>query len=277
MKDLRIAVIGAGNMGQALLEGLVESGQVRPSRICASDRRKERLAGLKKRLRICTESRNTTAVKNADVVILAVKPQIIDKVLAELEPALPADCLLISIAAGFPTGLIERLAGGKRRVVRAMPNIAATVRMAATAICTGKHARKADMKLARRIFETCGTVTEVDESLMDAVTGLSGTGPMYIFIIIEALSDAGVRVGLGREQATQLAIQTVLGAGEMVRTTGRHPIFLKDMVTSPGGTAINALYSLEKTGLRADLMDAVEAATRRSAELGKPYVEDKNT
>jgi pyrroline-5-carboxylate reductase len=152
-----------------------------------------------------------------------------------------------------------------------MPNIAATVGMAATAICPGNYTRKADLKLARQVFESCGIVVQVDEDLMDAVTGLSGTGPMYVFIIIEALSDAGVRVGLGRDEALKLSIQTVLGSARMVEETGRHPIFLKDLVTSPGGTAINALYSMEKTGLRAVLMDAVEAATRRSRELGQPF------
>jgi pyrroline-5-carboxylate reductase len=192
-------------------------------------------------------------------------------VLAELAGQLKPSALIVSIAAGYPTGLIEQLLGGKPRVVRAMPNIAAMVGQAATAICAGRWARRKDLKLASRLFETCGTCTGVDESLMDAVTGLSGTGPMYVFIIIEALSDAGVKVGLGRQQATALAIQTVLGAARMVRDTGQHPIFLKDLVTSPGGTAINALYSMEKTGLRAVLMDAVEAATRRSAELGKPF------
>jgi pyrroline-5-carboxylate reductase len=147
--------------------------------------------------------------------------------------------------------------------------------MGATAICPGKYARRKETKLARALFETCGMVEEVDEALMDAVTGLSGTGPMYVFIIIEALSDAGVRVGLGREESTRLATQTVLGAARMVERTGRHPIFLKDLVTSPGGTAINALYSMEKTGLRAVIMDAVEAATRRSRELGQPFQESQ--
>ncbi|MBN2496999.1 MAG: pyrroline-5-carboxylate reductase [Deltaproteobacteria bacterium] len=275
MKDSRVTCIGSGNMGQALLQGLIRSGRLRPARITATDHRADRLREIAAALGVRTARDNAEACRKADLVILAVKPQILDRVLAEIAPALQPGTLLISIAAGFSTALIERLLAGegpaRPRVVRAMPNIAATVRAAATAICPGHFARRADLALARRLFETCGTVTLVDESLMDAVTGLSGTGPMYVFIIIEALSDAGVKVGLGRQQATQLAIQTVVGAAQMVQQTGSHPIFLKDLVTSPGGTAINALYSMEKTGLRAVLMDAVEAATRRSRELGEPY------
>ncbi len=270
MKNLKIACIGTGNMGRALLRGMVQSRAVIPSRVFASDKNKERLAELKKELKIHTTKDNRLAVTKADIVVLAVKPQILHKVLQELHGKVQSHTLFVSIAAGFPTGLIENILGAKTRVVRAMPNIAAMVGEAATAICAGKWAKKSDLKLVTKLFETCGTCTTVDEGLMDAVTGLSGTGPMYVFIIIEALSDAGVKVGLSREQATSLAIQTVQGAARMVKETGKHPIFLKDLVTSPGGTAINALYSMEKTGLRADLMDAVEAATNRSKELGLP-------
>ncbi len=269
MKDRRIACVGAGNMGQAMLQGLVGSRSVAPSKITASDRDRQRLRRLHSELKVRTASDNRKAVAGADTVLLAVKPQILDRVLAEIREPLAAEALVISVAAGIPTAKIEGLLGGKPRVVRAMPNIAATVGASATAICPGRWARRNDMRLATRLFETCGRCTEVEENLMDAVTGLSGTGPMYVFIIIEALSDAGVKVGLGREKATELAIQTVVGAAQMVQQTGRHPIFLKDLVTSPGGTAINALYSMEKTGLRAVLMDAVEVATRRSRELGR--------
>ncbi len=269
-----MACIGVGNMGRALLRGMVTSGAVVPSRVFASDRNKQRLAELKRELKIHTSSDNREATRRADVVILAVKPQILHKVLDELAGQVQKQALFVSIAAGYPTGLIEQTLGDKTRVIRAMPNIAAMVGQAATAICAGRWAKKSDIRVATKLFETCGTCTTVDESLMDAVTGLSGTGPMYVFIIIEALSDAGVKVGLSRQQATALAIQTVSGAARMVKETGKHPIFLKDLVTSPGGTAINALYSMEKTGLRADLMDAVEAATRRSRELGLPLSGD---
>lgn len=275
MKNLKIACIGAGNMGGALLRGLVGSGSVTRTRVWAADRARDRLKKLQAELKIKITTDNAQAVAKADLVLLAVKPQILDKVLTELRDHLAPGALLVSIAAGYPTGLIEQIVCDKPRVVRAMPNIAAMVGQGATAICPGRWARKGDLKTATKLFETCGTCTQVDESLMDAVTGLSGTGPMYVFIIIEALSDAGVKVGLSRQQATSLAIQTVLGAARMVRDTGQHPIYLKDLVTSPGGTAINALYSMEKTGLRADLMDAVEAATRRSRELGLPLNDRK--
>jgi pyrroline-5-carboxylate reductase len=249
---------------------------VAPGYIVAADAKPARLAELKKEFKIKTSKSNPEAAKGADVVVLAVKPQILDKVLTELKKSRKKDALILSMAAGYPTSLIEKFLGGSPRVVRAMPNIAAAVGQAATALCRGKHARKKEFDLAKLIFSVCGTVEEVDETLMDAVTGLSGTGPMYVFIIIEALSDAGVRVGLGRDIATRLAVQTVLGAAGMVEKTGRHPIFLKDLVTSPGGTAINALYSMEKTGLRAVIMDAVEAATTRSRELGQPFEDSAN-
>ncbi len=271
MKNTKIAIVGAGNMGSALIRGLVQSRSLAPGSITAADTNKSRLSEVKREYKVKTMTGNAEAARRADVVVLAVKPQILDKVLAEIKKSLKKDALILSMAAGYPTGLIEQLLGGRPRVVRAMPNIAAAVGMAATALCRGKHARKKEYDLARAMFQCCGTVVEVDESLMDAVTGLSGTGPMYVFIIIEALSDAGVKVGLGRNIATRLATQTVLGAARMVEKTGKHPIFLKDLVTSPGGTAINALYSMEKTGLRAVIMDAVEAATRRSRELGRPF------
>jgi pyrroline-5-carboxylate reductase len=271
LRGLEIACLGAGNMGAALLRGLARSGAVRSGRLRAADVKPACLEKLAGELHLRAFADNRAAVEGADVVILAVKPQVLDRVLPLLRGHLEPGALLVSIAAGFPTGLIESLVGGRPQVVRAMPNIAASVRMGATAIAAGAYARRADVALSRALFETCGTVTEVEESLMDAVTGLSGTGPMYVFIIIEALADAGVRMGLSRKQATELATQTVLGAAHMVQETGQHPIFLKDLVTSPGGTAINALYSMEKTGLRAVLMDAVEVATRRSRELGRPF------
>jgi pyrroline-5-carboxylate reductase len=271
MNNIKLSCIGAGNMGTALIKGLIESKAMPAKRITATDINKKKLSLLSKSLKIKASSDNAAAVEDADVVVLAVKPQIFDKILKQIKPSLSSKALIISVAAGYPTSLIEKQLGRPHKVVRAMPNISATVRMAATAICPGKYAKTRDLSLARKLFECCGMVEEVEENLMDAVTGLSGTGPMYVFIIIEALSDAGVRVGLSREIATRMATQTVLGAAKMVEQTGRHPIYLKDLVTSPGGTAINALYSMEKTGLRAVLMDAVETATRRSEELGRPF------
>ncbi|RLB54245.1 MAG: pyrroline-5-carboxylate reductase [Deltaproteobacteria bacterium] len=265
-----VGCIGTGNMGSAFLTGLVKARLVRGRDILAWDKNRQRLGELQDQLGLRPARDNRAVAAAADVLLLAVKPQILDKVLAEIRGSLKPGCLVLSVAAGYPTALIEQLLDGQVRVVRAMPNIAAQVGQAATAICPGRHARRADVKLARRLFESCGSVLEIEEGLMDAVTGLSGTGPMYVFIIIEALSDAGVRMGLSRRDATALATQTVLGAAHMVQQTGRHPIYLKDLVTSPGGTAINALYSMERTGLRAVLMEAVETATRRSRELGRP-------
>jgi pyrroline-5-carboxylate reductase len=271
MKDPIIASVGTGNMGMALLRGLIASKRYPASKLRAADVNKEKLAELAAELKIKTFTDNTEAVQGADVVLLAVKPQILDSVLREIKDHLNPEALLLSVAAGFPTASIERIVGGKPHVVRSMPNIAATVGMSATALCAGRYSRPHDLKLAGEIFTTCGTVTTVDEGLMDAVTGLSGSGPMYIFIIIEALADAGVRVGLSRKQATELAVQTVMGAAHMVRETGQHPIVLKDLVTSPAGTAITALYTMEKTGFRAVLMDAVAAAATRSGQLGAVY------
>jgi pyrroline-5-carboxylate reductase len=177
--------------------------------------------------------------------------------------------LVVSIAAGFPTARIEAVLGDRVAVVRAMPNVAAVVRLSATVLCAGGRAGKREMSQARKIFESIGLVVELPEYQLDAVTGLSGSGPMYVFQIIEGLSDAGVRVGLSRDVATALTVQTVLGAAKMAEILKVHPAILKDQVTSPGGTAIAALHSLERNRLRAILMDAVEAATARSKELGQ--------
>jgi len=265
-----IGCIGTGNMGEAFITGLVNAGLVKGREILAFDKNRQVLDRLADQLGLRKASDNRALAAAVDVLLLAVKPQVLDKVLLEIRENLQPGCLVLSVVAGYPTSLIEQILGGKRRVVRAMPNIAAQVGQAATAICPGRYARLGDLKLARRLFAAFGIVIEIEEGLMDAVTGLSGTGPMYVFIIIEALADAGVRMGLPRRVAMELATQTVLGAACMVKQTGCHPIHLKDLVTTPGGTAINALYALERTGLRALLMEAVEVATRRSRELGHP-------
>jgi pyrroline-5-carboxylate reductase len=211
------------------------------------------------------------------VLILAVKPQILEAVLREIRHDVDAKTLVLSIAAGVTTERIETDLGGKQPVVRAMPNVAAIVGLSATAMAAGRHATKRHVTTARKVFESVGIVEEVPEYLMDAVTGLSGTGPMYVFQILEGLSDAGVRVGLSRHVATRLVQQTLLGSATMAKELGAHPATLKDLVTSPGGTAIAALHSLERNGLRAVLMDAVEAATERSKELGRAKVQQDVT
>jgi len=202
-------------------------------------------------------------------VVLAVKPQVLPAVLAEIAPDIGEDTLVLSIAAGFATARIESALAGHKRIVRAMPNTPALVGAGATAISAAADVSEADIETTLTLLRGTGLVVRVDEKLMDGVTGLSGSGPAYGFVAIEALSDAGVREGLSREVATRLAAQTLLGAAKMVLETGEHPGRLKDMVTSPGGTTIAGVAALEKHGLRAALLAAVEAASRRSRELGK--------
>ncbi len=269
MEKKRIAVLGAGNMGRALLRGILGSGWGRRGKLTASHPKPAKAAALARELGIRVAASNLEAARAADIVILAVKPQILEGVLAEIAPVLSRDRLVVSIAAGFPTARIEGIVGDRVPVVRAMPNVAAVVGLSATVLCAGRHAKAARMGEARKIFESIGLVVELPEYQLDAVTGLSGSGPMYVFQIIEGLSDAGVRVGLSRDVATALTVQTVLGAAKMAEVLKIHPAVMKDMVTSPGGTAIAALHSLERNRLRAILMDAVEAATARSKELGR--------
>src|SRR6266536_4304791 len=265
----KIAVIGAGNMGTALLRGILASGWGTKENLIASHPKRSKGEALSSELGIAVTDRNDEAARPAQIVILAVKPQILESVLQEIRPALRRDALLISIAAGFPTSRIEAALGGSVPIVRAMPNVAAVVRASATVLCSGRNAKAEHLADARRIFESIGLVVELPEYQLDAVTGLSGSGPMYVFQIIEGLSDAGVRVGLSRDVATILTVQTVLGAAKMAEVLKVHPAVLKDLVTSPGGTAIAALHSLERNRLRAILMDAVEVATARSKELGQ--------
>ena len=265
----RIAIVGSGNMGAALARGLKETLPRAPQRVVLSGRDLTKVRAAADRIGVRFARSNVDAVRGADIVVLAVKPQIVPSVLAELRGELREGATLLSIAAGVSTGLLEAGSGGGVGVVRAMPNVAASVRASATAYCLGSRAGRIDRHRAREILESIGSVVEVDESLMDAVTGLSGTGPLYLFLILESLSDAGVKVGLSRDVATHLAIQTLVGSAQLVRATGEHPAKLRDLVTSPGGTAITALHSLERSGLKAMLMDAVEAATRRSEELGR--------
>jgi pyrroline-5-carboxylate reductase len=203
------------------------------------------------------------------MVVLSVKPQILGKVLREVGAEIRPGSLVVSIAAGVDTEAIEAVVGEGVRVVRAMPNTPALVGAGATAISPGKHARDADLATAKAMFDAVGITVVLDEHHLDAVTGLSGSGPAYIFLILEALSDAGVKVGLSRRSAQQLAAQTVMGSAKMLLETDEHVGRLKDMVTSPGGTAIAGLHTLEEGGLRTTLINAVETATKRARELGR--------
>lgn len=261
-------MIGAGNMGEALIRGLCKADVVSPGMLTATGRRDERLQELARTYKITTTQDNGVAAAGADVVLLAVKPQIMDKVLQEIAAQVNPAALIISVAAGVSLQLLEAHLKPGTRVCRAMPNTPAVVGAGATAIALGRHATDADAVVVKAIFEAVGFVTQVDESLLDAVTGLSGSGPAYVFMIIEALADAGVKVGLPRYKALALAAQTVLGSAKLLLETGQHPGVLKDQVTSPGGTAIAGLHTLEAGGLRTTLINAVVTATERSRELG---------
>ncbi|MDM8543414.1 pyrroline-5-carboxylate reductase [Desulfococcaceae bacterium HSG9] len=270
LNSKKIGFIGTGNMGEALIGGIISSGSSSPENIICSDVGKKRLAFMQKTYGIRTTTDNSEVAASSDIVIYAVKPQIIAAVLRETADKLDMSKLIISIAAGVPMEAIEVALGKELRLIRVMPNVAALVKEGATAIASGKHALKEDIELAMSIFNSVGKSIFLKENyLMDAVTGLSGSGPAYIFLIIDALADAGVKVGLSRKQSIVLATQTVLGSAKMLQETGAHPGQLKDMVTSPGGTAIAGLHNLEKGGLRTTLINAVEAATNRSKELGE--------
>jgi pyrroline-5-carboxylate reductase len=263
-----IGFVGAGNMAEAMLRGLLRGEDFAAAHVSASGPRMERVQELREKYGINATTDNHVPA-SAEIVVLSVKPQIMSRVLDEVAGTISPDALVISIAAGVPVSAIQtRLASGTR-VIRAMPNTPALVDAAATAIAGGEHARESDLADAKKIFDSIGLTVILDESQLDAVTGLSGSGPAYVFLILEALSDAGVKVGLSRRTAQLLAAQTLLGSAKMLLETNEHPGRLKDMVTSPGGTAITGLHTLEHGGVRTTLMNAVEAATRRSRELGE--------
>ncbi len=268
MQGKKIGFVGAGNMATALIKGLLHSKTVTPAQIRASDVKPERLEELHAQFGIDTTEDNEALASWADVVVIAVKPQIVDRILEPISKGISEADLVVSIAAGVPVDAIEARLPAKARVVRAMPNTAAIALAGATAVAPGTHASKHDVEIARALFEAVGRCVVLDESLLDAVTGLSGSGPAYVMVIIDALADGGVKVGLGRDVALLLAAQTVYGAAKLQLETGEHPGRLKDQVTSPGGTAIAGLHTLESGGLRRTLIDAVEAASNRSAELG---------
>ncbi len=268
-----IAFLGAGNMAEALMRGLLRAHVAAPSEIICTDKRGERGPELTHKYGVRFEKENLVAVRQASIVVLSVKPQAMNRLLEEIKPALDESKLVISIAAGVPIEAIERKVGHGIRIIRTMPNTPALVGAGATALAAGEHATEADLVQAKALFEAVGMAVVVEEPLLDAVTGLSGSGPAYIFLIIEALADGGVKAGLARDQAQELAAQTVLGSAKLLIETGEHPGRLKDQVTSPGGTAIAGLHTLEAGGLRTTLMDAVEVATNRSRELGKKFLE----
>lgn len=273
LTDKRIGIIGAGAMGGALCRGLVLAQAALPTRILVSDPHTEHVENLKNTLNIKVAKNNAQVALHTDIIVLAVKPFTIPAVMAEIRESLKRDAekpfpLLICIAAGVRTATIESYLEEPVPVVRAMPNTPAQVLKGAAAFCRGTHATDEHMEQTKAIFQSVGIAAEVPESQMDAVTALSGSGPAYIYLMIEALIDGGVRAGLPRDIASQLASQTVLGAAQMVIETGKHPAQLRDMVTTPAGTTIEAIAALEHSGLRAALIDAIGKAAQRSKELG---------
>ncbi len=269
VSDLKIGFLGAGKMAMALTRGIVKAGLLRVEDVIASDPVEAARSAFAKETGARTTASNAEVVAFAPIVVIAVKPDQIDDLLAEIKTKVTAKHLLISSAAGVPIARFQAALGPETRVVRVMPNTPALVGASASALALGKAARSEDGELAQKIFSAVGVAYQVKEQLLDAVTGLSGSGPAYAFLLIEALSDGGVAAGLPREIATRLAAQTLLGSAKMVLETGLHPGVLKDMVTSPGGTTIEGLHELEKAGVRAALISAVRAATEKSKKLGQ--------
>jgi len=266
---LTVGFLGAGKMATALAKGFVRAGLVTPEQIIASDVSAAAATAFAKEVGARTTAFNPDVAKFATVLILAVKPHQVSGVLTEIRESFTDKHLLISIAAGVTLAKLEAGLGTGARVVRVMPNTPALVGASASAFATGKSALAADAELVQELLSSVGIAFPVPESLLDAVTGLSGSGPAYVYLFIEGLSDGGVASGLPRDTATKLAAQTVLGAARMVLETGLHPGALKDMVTSPGGTTIEGLHELEKGKLRGTVMSAVRAASEKSKKLGQ--------
>ncbi|HWP84715.1 MAG TPA: pyrroline-5-carboxylate reductase [Terriglobia bacterium] len=266
---LKIAVIGAGNIGGAILGGIVKSKLADPKNIVVTDASEDRRREAAQRWKVHTMGTdNRQAVAGRDVVILAVKPHIVPAVLQEVRGALRENQIFITVAAGVPLALYESILGTKIPIFRAMPNIPVMVEEGATAVAGNAATRPEQRQVVEKIFGALGCVVFVEESHLDAVTALSGSGPAYIYMVIEALIDGGKKMGLPQEVATRLTEQTVLGAAKLVRETKLHPAVLRDEVVTPGGTTIAAIHELESHGLRAMLISAVETATARSKEIG---------
>jgi pyrroline-5-carboxylate reductase len=270
MKGKKISIIGGGNMAEAMLKGLLKKKIVTPKQVLVSEPRDERTRFLSQTYRVQVTSDNKAAVRFGEIIILAVKPQIMKGVLQEIAGELTSKQLIISIAAGITIAFIASQIGKDKRIVRTMPNSPSQIGEGAIALCGGGKATPQDIRNAGELFAAIGATVIVPEAHMDAVTGLSGSGPAYIFLIIEALTDGGVKMGLPRDVAQSLVLQTVIGSARMVVETGDHPVKLKDMVTSPGGTTIAGLHVLEEKGVRGALINAVTAASERSRALSQP-------
>ena len=266
MKDQRVAVLGLGKIGTILLQGLLKAG-LAPAGVRGTVRHAERAATLSGRLPVAVDTDNRAAVRGAGVVVLAVKPQNVGELLEQIRPEVTPATLVVSVAASVPTSFIETRLEKGVPVVRAMPNTPCQVGAGMTGLCRGSHATDAHLDTARQLFNTVGRTVVVDEKHMDAVTGLSASGPAFIYIILESLAEAGVKVGLPRDIANLLAGQTMLGAAKVALDTGDHPALLKDAVTTPAGCTIDGILELEEGKLRVTLIKAVVKATQRAKEL----------
>jgi pyrroline-5-carboxylate reductase len=266
---LKIGFLGAGKMATALARGFVQAGLVKAEDILASDPYEAAREAFAREGGGRSTASNIEVAEFASVLVLAVKPDQVNAVLGEIRPRFTAGHLLLSIAAGVPLARMEAALGPKARIIRVMPNTPALLGASASGFAAGPGATPEDSALAQKLLSAVGVAYAVKESLLDAVTGLSGSGPAYVFLMIEALSDGGVAAGLPRDVATKLAAQTLVGAARMVLETGQHPGALKDMVTSPGGTTIEGLHELERGGVRGALINAVRAATEKSRKLGQ--------
>ncbi len=267
MIDEKLGFIGIGNMGEALLRGIITSKLMTSSLIYASDVNKEKLEKLSDELNINALESNQELTNKCDIILLAVKPDIVKVVLPQISKCFISPKWIISIAAGVSTSVIEGFLPSGTPVVRVMPNTPAMVNEGMSAISAGSYANEGHLEKARQIFNAVGKTIIVQEKLMDVVTALSGSGPAYIFLIIEALTDAGVQLGLSRQDALLMSAQTVFGSSKMLLETNEHPAILKNRVTSPGGTTAAGLYELEKNGVRSAIIDAVISATNRSKQL----------
>ena len=273
--DKKIGFIGSGNMGEALISGLVISKAAKPENIICSDIAEDLLEEIQTKYKVSTTTDNIEVVKKSEIVVYATKPQILGSVLKQTASALDQSKLVISIAAGVPLAAIAAGLRKELRLIRVMPNICAFVKESATAIAAGEYASKEDVDLARVIFDSVGETVFIQENvLMDAFTGLSGSGPAYIFTIVDAMADAGVKMGLSRKDSLFLSTQTILGSAKLLLESKEHPGQLKDRVASPGGTAIAGIHTLEAGGLRTTLINTVESAAKRSKELGDMMVKD---
>ena len=267
LPHVRVAVLGAGKMGGILLQAFLKENLFAPSQIHATVGHAERAVVLSTQWGVDVSSDNLAAASQSDLILIGVKPYQVSDLIAEIKPALAPSKTIVSFAASVKTRSIEDAAGIEIGVIRAMPNTPSALGAGAAGLCRGRFVRDEQMDLARRIFETVGRAVVVDEKHMDAVTGLSASGPAYVYIILEALAEAGVKVGLPRDIATQLAAQTAFGAAKMVLETGYHPALLKDAVTTPAGCTIDGILELEEGGLRVTLIKAVMRATERARQL----------